>query len=303
VGGGHVKASGGDNNTVNAASDTIDGGRGSDILVGDVMTKADAAIRFSVGVGLNNYTGKPDGPFDNYYGGRDNSLTFACDALEGGKGDDILVGDVWSNPATAQIDIFIASSQYNSISAFSDKLYGGDGDDLIHGDFFDGTAAVLPTLTILGDFTGREMLFADEIDGGSGNDTLAGGLGADTITGGEGGDTFHFSAGDLTDIAGLGTPPVDVITDFASDLDPTPAAGANDVLSVGALLASFGFDAAADAGTDWLILVPSGTDAVLRLDRDGAGGAFAFVDVAVLQGLDASISVDDLVANGQLLLA
>jgi Ca2+-binding RTX toxin-like protein len=223
--------------------------------------------------------------------------------LDGGKGADILVGDVWSNPASGQIEISIASSQFNTIAAFSDTIGGGDGDDLIHGDFFDGTAAVLPTLTIMGNFTGREMLFADVIDGGSGKDTLAGGLGADTITGGEGGDTFHFSVGDLTDIAGLGTPPVDVITDFASDLDPTPAAGANDVLSVGALLASFGFDAATDAGTDWLILVPSGTNAVLQLDRDGAGGAFAFVDIAVLQGLDPSISIDDLVANGQLLLA
>lgn len=66
------------------------------------------------------------------------------------------------------------------------------------------------------------------------------------LTGGAGSDAFVFAAGDLTALTSDGRPPVDIITDFASHLDPTPAGGPDDVLDVSRLLAGLGFRAGSD---------------------------------------------------------
>ena len=89
------------------------------------------------------------------------------DTLDGGAGNDLLVGDGESPLGTAGDDI----------------LLGGSGDDTLHGDF---------------EVAGSGQGGNDTLLGGAGDDLLHGGGGSDFMNGGSGEDTATFD-GDAAD--------------------------------------------------------------------------------------------------------
>ena len=102
--------------------------------------------------------------FQTPFQGSGSGLRGGDDTLTGGNGDDILVGDA-------------ISMARSTASGGVDFLYGGDGNDTLAGD-------------ALRDDNGRggnDWLFGD-----AGDDILRGGSGDDTLVGGEGADTAVF---------------------------------------------------------------------------------------------------------------
>ncbi len=263
-GDGATGGDGGDNNTVDAFADILFGGTGGDLLIGDAFQNTDPTqdIDFFLKAGAAGSGGS--------LGGTGNTLNAFSDSLFGNQGDDFLIGDSFRVSGTDAIEVLVAGSAGNTINAFQDHLDGGLGSDRLIGDFFGGGTSDPALLDISGSFTGRNRLFADSLYGDSGSDQLTGGLGADTMTGGSGKDVFFFVAGDLFDLSGgvpLGTPPVDLITDFK----PFGA----DVLNFSDLLSSLGFDLpGGDNINDWLAYQVVGNNSTILIDQDGAGGAF-----------------------------
>lgn len=134
---------------------------------------------------------------DGYTGTSDDDLIadgtggFHAEAvIDGGAGDDTLVGDTGNDTIRGQYgnDIIFGGAGVDIIDgkAGSDTLFGGEGHDLLYGD------------------SGADTLF-----GGDGIDQLVGGAGFDRLTGGEGADRFVLQA----------VPGVDTITDFVRGQD------------------------------------------------------------------------------------
>jgi len=102
----------------------------------------------------------------------------ANDLLDGGPGNDVLVGD---------------GLLERGADGLWDTLYGGPGDDRLYGDAPIGEDAVRlgaaegPAPWAFGQDGGK-----DTLDGGPGDDLLVGGAGPDDLIGGEGADTFLF---------------------------------------------------------------------------------------------------------------
>jgi VCBS repeat-containing protein len=120
----------------------------------------------------------------------------------------------------------------------------------------------------------------DSLSGFDGNDVLVGRFGADTLSGGNGSDRFVYES--LSD----GT---DTITDFTSGTG-------GDVLDLRAVLS--GYDGNA---SNFVQLAAAGSDTVVSVNADGIGSDF--VSMAMLQNVALSGSLNDLIANGNLLLA
>src|SRR6185312_14867846 len=119
----------------------------------------------------------------------------------------------------------------------------------------------------------------DVLLGGDGNDTLADAAGSDTLVGGAGSDMFKFSnvPADPADL--------DAIADF-------------NALPLGDQLDLFPLIGTPTKGSESLFIqtVTAGGSTTVRVDQDGLGGKFAFVDVAVLLGV--STDFQGLLANG-----
>jgi hypothetical protein len=203
----YTPGGGGDQNDVFAFSDMLEGGSGRDLLVGDVWSGGSGEVVLNLATGAD---GSSPWGYDWSNGGVGNQAAAFNDDLDGGDGDDLLVGDVYFTGSGATVTVNVEGTEGNTVAAFRDTLTGGDGADTLYGDFFDGTGAFEPVLDVDGDFDGRDGLFADSLDGGNGDDLIVGGLGSDTLTGGAGADTFGFSAAD-TVFGGGGD---DTITDF-----------------------------------------------------------------------------------------
>ena len=152
-------------------------------------------------------------------------------------------------------------------------------------------AAPTPSLVAAGDAAQENSLLGgagdDILNGGEGDDVLAGGLGFDTLTGGGGQDTdsFQFAQSDV----GSG---VDRITDFAPSSDKIDLA---DLFAPGLV----------NAGNlaEYVAVVESGNDSLLRVDLDGGGDGF--VDLAIItDGVSNGVTdADALLSSGQLIIA
>uniref|UniRef100_UPI0030D971EF tandem-95 repeat protein n=2 Tax=Vibrio alginolyticus TaxID=663 RepID=UPI0030D971EF len=147
--------------------------------------------------------------------GQDVPLKQGSDTIQGGEGNDILLGDLiefgGNEQGLSAIQSHVAQQTGQDVSTVdgediheyvrnnleefnqthqgdkSDNLYGGAGDDLLFG------------------HGGNDILV-----GGEGDDILIGGLGSDTLTGSEGADIFKWS--EVTN-------DVDTVTDFNKDED------------------------------------------------------------------------------------
>lgn len=138
-------------------------------------------------------------------------------------------------------------------------ITGTTGDDIIHG-----------------------AVGADAIVGGDGKDTLYGDAGADTMIGGGHADLFVFTEDTAFEA-------IDVIMDFS------PAEG--DLLDVSDLLGEY-----QQHGGDlslFVQIVPDGSgNSMLLIDRDGAGNAYAPVQIALLSGVENLTNIDAFVKTG-----
>ncbi len=198
------------NNTVRAYNDTIRGddisetGEGyTDFLVGDVIAISEGTVDVSFDASLR------DGMYGSYQGefntpDNGNRIEAWNDALIGGAGNDIMIGDAFvasgSGEAIISIDVD-GTGNTDDKSLFNDYLCAGDGDDILYGDFVGSYQINGGEYGDRGRYMAETenpnaVMFADTLHGNDGNDTLTGQLGDDTLTGGAGADTFRYEGSD-----------------------------------------------------------------------------------------------------------
>ena len=141
-------------------------------------------------------------------------------------------------------------------------VYGTNGHDVLYG------------------LEGNDYLYA-----GGGDDTLIGGAGTDTLYGEGGADVFLFEA--ATAFSN-----VDTIADFST--------AQGDAINIVDLLT--GYDPLNDAITDFVSVRDNGSNTVLSVDRDGAGGAYAAQDIVTINGVT-GLDVADMLLNNNLIAA
>jgi len=142
--------------------------------------------------GFANITGTSGADFLKGGASRYESGSIIRNEINGGDGDDRLVGgDALNILRGGAGDDFLHGNGGN------DRLWGGDGNDLLIGGSADDN--------LRGD-AGNDILSGkwgdDGLNGGDGNDKLRGGKGNDTLNGGNGRDNLHGGAGN--DILGGG---------------------------------------------------------------------------------------------------
>ncbi|MCW5316794.1 calcium-binding protein [Nostoc sp. KVJ3] len=185
--------------------DTIDGGKGDDVLfvdyyypAGGITTTFNSTTNIgSIKAGANQVSYKNierlnilgTGYNDNIVGNSGNDTlsggNSGIDTIDGGEGDDVLY--VNSDVYAGIITTFNATTNTGSITIGTNRV----------------TYKNIERLNISGTTYNN-----DKIGGNSGNDTLSGGLGNDTLTGGAGNDRFVYYFGDgvdvITDFGGIG---------------------------------------------------------------------------------------------------
>jgi Ca2+-binding RTX toxin-like protein len=196
----------------------------------------------------------------------------ATDLMRGGLGDDTYVVDTIGDRAielsSEGSDRILSSVSFTNADNVETLVLTGSGN-------INGTGSGLGE-TIIGNKG------ANHLDGRGGDDTLSGGAGHDTLIGGAGSD--HFVAGAL----GQGS---DTITDFQT------VVGGGDKLDVSDIL--LGFQPGTSDLHDFLQVVQSGADSIVRVNPNGdvtGGGAF---DAFVLQGV--TTTLDQLAQNGSII--
>jgi Ca2+-binding RTX toxin-like protein len=107
--------------------------------------------------------------------------------------------------------------------------------------------------------------------------------GLDTLYGGAGEDLFLFDTNAYNNI--------DVVKDFSVAQD--------DKLDFNAIL---DFNPLSDDIADFLTLTNSGSNTQVFADRDGTGGGYSSVQVALLEGVT-NLDVEDLLLSGNLIAA
>jgi len=156
-------------------------------------------------------------------------------------------------------------------SSNDNLIYLGAGNDVAHGN------------------SGADTIYGaegtDTIYGDGGADTLDGGDGLDSLTGGTGSDVFVFHAATAFNN-------VDVVGDFStSDGDKIDI---SDVLTT--------YNAATDNISDFVQLVTSGSDTLLKVDLDGAGTGHSMTQIATLTGVT-GLSLSSLITSGELVVS
>ncbi len=187
--------------------------------------------------------------------------TSSADTMNGSSAADIILG-------RAGNDVINGNNG-------NDTLAGDAGADTIHGN--------IGADTLYGG-SGNDKLYGDSgndvLFGGTGSDRLIGGAGADVLTGGSGADRFVFDGSAAS---------IDTIADFNR---------AEDILDLSYLLP--GYDPAIHAITDYVQIVTSGTNSLVKVDLDGAGTVYAWTQVATLTGVTGLTDEAALMASGHL---
>jgi Ca2+-binding RTX toxin-like protein len=201
------------NDTLRAASATLYGEDGDDLLYGGPgFGHQPSGNTVYGGVGNDTIEG---GGF--LFGGEGNDLmsTGTGNRVEGGMGDDTLNGFGGSGFVTFDIDMGRGNDHVDA-TAINNKLtiLGGDGNDVLDGEGYNGLLidGGIGDDTIHGSTTSFSPAFT--VRGGDGNDVISATGRAGTIEGGEGQDTFVLLAGQILRDEGIW------ITDFSS-LDDT----------------------------------------------------------------------------------
>ena len=216
---------------------SINGSTVLDTAVVDVVRSANSSTL--TGTFRNEILLGRDGSDDTLNGGDGDDILIGLsgnDTLNGGNGNDILAGGAGNDALNggAGIDtasyIDAASAVTVNLGVASAQNTGGAGTDTLNS--IENLIGSGLNDTLIGN-NSANLLFggagSDTLVGNGGDDILIGGLGADTMTGGSGIDTFLWQKG------GLGGG-VDHITDFNVD-----TAGVNsDILDLSQLLSGVG---------------------------------------------------------------
>jgi len=284
---------GNDTVTSRGGGDSLDGGRGLDLLV--FATEASGPLTFIANTGTApmvvigdgsrilgfetfNVTGSQGNDTITLSRGNDTlSGQYGSDRLDGGLGNDYLFGDDWRD-TLGGADTLLGGRG-------SDSAEGGAGHDLLDGgaenDWLSGGN---------GNDDLRGGLGADSLDGGAGVDRIAGGAGADSLRGGEGRDLFRY----LNAAEGG-----DIMEEFLTAFDriQVSAGGFGGGLVAGQALAATGRFVANDTG---LATAAFGqfvweTDArVLRWDADGTGATEAVLVFASSGLINMTVAASDI---------
>ena len=191
------------------SADTIDGGGGHDLILGDSGTTNP----------LN--TSSPVGGNDTIQGGLGNDTVYAMagnDFVGGGMGNDVLVLGAGNDVANGDSgDDSLTGGSGDDLLAGSagiDQLFGNDGADFLIGGNYAaaGDALAETSPDTLDGGSGRDILLGDSWSAASpydqgtagGNDTLLGGDGDDLLAGQAGNDKIQAGAGDDVVLAGDG---------------------------------------------------------------------------------------------------
>ena len=181
----------------NTGDDRLSGGAGNDFLRGDNVTAPGPAFN----IGTDAVWGRDvlDG------GDGDDTLIgdWGDDILRGGAGIDLLYGDSLSAAqGTASANDFLDGGEGNDElhgQEGDDVLYGGAGNDFLSGedgnDVEDGGAGDDLIFTYLGNDSLAGGAGVDQLYGDVGNDILDGGDDADTLYGGDGSDQLYGGRG------------------------------------------------------------------------------------------------------------
>ncbi len=289
-------SSGNDSYGVDATTDRVSegSGQGADTVQSSITYTLGSYVEhltLLAGAGNINGTGNSSG---NIMAGNEGNNSLASgsgnDSLTGGAGADSLNGGSGN-------DTMIGG-------AGNDYYYVGSAGDIVTENSGEGTDSVQVGITytlganlenlILGGSSGiggtgnsaNNLLTgnaaANSLLGSSGNDTLRGAGGNDVLNGGTGSDTFwRATASDGRD----------TIQDF------TKGSG-GDRLDVGDVLS--GYDAG-DNASEFVQLVVSGSNTIVRIDANGAVGGTSFTDAFVLTNVT-GLSVSQMIADGNLVL-
>ncbi|NBA97855.1 calcium-binding protein [Pseudomonas sp. R5(2019)] len=285
-----------------AGNDYLDGGAGSDTL-----TSTGGDDTFFYGAGLDTATESGGGTDKVLMGaGIDvNAISFSTYSTNGLKitvtasTDELSLTNQRHGTSTYHIEnIEFADGFKTSLPDYASWVNGTSGNDLIAYSTADDTIiakAGNDTITAGGgnddvhggdgndDISGQAG--TDLLHGGAGNDILYGGDGLDTLFGGAGEDIFVFEVANAFNN-------IDVIKDF--DV-------ANDSIDISDILG--GYDPMTDLLTDWVEMTTSGSDTILKVDRDGDGGTYSLAQIATIQGVTGLTDEAALVSGGQLLVA
>lgn len=311
--------------TGNSGANTLDGGLGADTMaggggndtyivdnIGDVVienasagtdtvlasisyTLTDNVERLTL-TGTDNLNGTGNS-LSNVLTGNSGNNTLdggaGNDSMIGGAGDDVYIVDSASDTviegANEGIDLVLASVTYTISDADIENL------TLTGSNNINGTGNASANIltgnsgnNVLSGMNGDDILFGlggnDSLSGGNGNDTLAGGAGTDTLTGGANADVFVFGVDSYGSI--------DIVTDFST--------AQGDALDIRDLLD--GFEFGVDDITEWVRITNSGSNSVVEVDRDGAGAAYGWAQVATLNGVTGLTDEVALANSGNLLV-
>ena len=243
----------------NGLADTLYGGDGNDVLLGDdEITPGRYHGNDYLDGGMGNDRLFGNGGTDEIFGGAgddeligDDSVTpgqyhgndyldgeAGADKLWGGGGDDELFGGDGNDSLFGDTAVALLATQYHGKDyldgedgddylvggAKDDQLEGGKGNDSLYGD-----GADIPDPDAGNDYlNGAEG--ADYLDGGAGDDLLLGGVGTDTLQGGAGNDMLiggagqdYLSGGEGNDVylleAGFGSDTINNLNTNTMDID------------------------------------------------------------------------------------
>jgi Ca2+-binding RTX toxin-like protein len=321
------------NNTLDggAGADVLDGGLGDDTYIvdhaGDVLKDRGgldtvmASLSWTLATGFENLTLTGAADLDGIGnagvnvligndgnntldgGGGHDTLTggFGADRLIGGAGNDTLIGgegdDIYVIDTLGYMIIEDVGEGVDTVETTVSYTLGANLENLL----LLGTGGISGTGNALDNvLTGNRG--ANSLSGGDGNDTLEGGDGHDRLDGGDGDDFLYGQIGNDILTGGAGADSFvfeaaaayngrDTITDFNT--------GEGDVLDLRDLLEIY--DPLADALSDFVRIQDSGANAIVSIDRDGAGGSANWVQIATIQGVNGLDDVDALVLAGNLL--
>lgn len=171
---------GNDRFVASEGTDLVDGGEGNDTL--DLRATGEDGAFASLVDGIALWSGGrlAISSVESVVGGNGHDEIYGSEAanrLNGGQGDDLLVG-------LEDVDVLVGADGDDTLdgSEGADRVFGGNGADLMFGDLDDDRL-----------YGGSDM---DEIYGGFGNDHLRGGDGSDLLVGDEGDDRLYGGRGD-----------------------------------------------------------------------------------------------------------
>ena len=233
-----------------SGNDTLFGNGGNDHLYGDSGFNIDLSKRFDL-ASPDMLTVVNAGSVGNYAATRDN-LAVGNDTIDGGAGDDIVIGDHGVITQIAGTRRLTDNGNVVQVASFNDSTGGNDvvrdllGNNLVIGGIGADTIDVAGTSSIVIGDNGKVVYSADAtrlvsietVDYDAllgGNDTITalansnlvfGGVGADTITTGEGDDTVFGDNGRI-DFSATG------VLSLLRTTDTKEASGGDDTITTG----------------------------------------------------------------------